>query len=67
MGSGGVSNCCRPPPPNSPPTQDLAQCVNEVKRDNETLKQLTSMQLCLHNMVSPPDPPENNPTPPPPH
>uniref|UniRef100_A0A8B9Z277 Vav guanine nucleotide exchange factor 1 n=1 Tax=Buteo japonicus TaxID=224669 RepID=A0A8B9Z277_9AVES len=23
-------------------TQDLAQCVNEVKRDNETLKQLTS-------------------------
>ncbi|TRZ07016.1 hypothetical protein HGM15179_020091, partial [Zosterops borbonicus] len=30
--------------------QDLAQCVNEVKRDNETLKQLTSIQLCLHNM-----------------
>lgn len=30
--------------------RDLAQCVNEVKRDNETLKQLTSMQLCLHNM-----------------
>ncbi|XP_010163483.1 proto-oncogene vav-like, partial [Antrostomus carolinensis] len=29
---------------------DLAQCVNEVKRDNETLKQLTSVQLCLHNM-----------------
>uniref|UniRef100_A0A8U8C5P3 Uncharacterized protein n=1 Tax=Geospiza parvula TaxID=87175 RepID=A0A8U8C5P3_GEOPR len=29
---------------------DLAQCVNEVKRDNETLKQLTSIQLCLHNM-----------------
>uniref|UniRef100_A0A8D2PBE4 Vav guanine nucleotide exchange factor 1 n=1 Tax=Zosterops lateralis melanops TaxID=1220523 RepID=A0A8D2PBE4_ZOSLA len=31
-------------------TWDLAQCVNEVKRDNETLKQLTSIQLCLHNM-----------------
>uniref|UniRef100_A0A663E7X2 Vav guanine nucleotide exchange factor 1 n=1 Tax=Aquila chrysaetos chrysaetos TaxID=223781 RepID=A0A663E7X2_AQUCH len=30
--------------------RDLAQCVNEVKRDNETLKQLTSVQLCLHNM-----------------
>ncbi|NXX76212.1 VAV protein, partial [Urocolius indicus] len=30
--------------------KDLAQCVNEVKRDNETLKQLTSIQLCLHNM-----------------
>ncbi|KAF1570447.1 UNVERIFIED_CONTAM: Proto-oncogene vav, partial [Eudyptes robustus] len=30
--------------------KDLAQCVNEVKRDNETLKQLTSVQLCLHNM-----------------
>ncbi|XP_056366447.1 proto-oncogene vav [Oenanthe melanoleuca] len=30
--------------------RDLAQCVNEVKRDNETLKQLTSIQLCLHNM-----------------
>uniref|UniRef100_A0A8C3ULM2 Vav guanine nucleotide exchange factor 1 n=1 Tax=Catharus ustulatus TaxID=91951 RepID=A0A8C3ULM2_CATUS len=26
--------------------RDLAQCVNEVKRDNETLKQLTSIQLC---------------------
>uniref|UniRef100_A0A8V5H1R8 Uncharacterized protein n=1 Tax=Melopsittacus undulatus TaxID=13146 RepID=A0A8V5H1R8_MELUD len=30
--------------------RDLAQCVNEVKRDNETLKQLTSIQLCLENM-----------------
>ncbi|KAM4643828.1 proto-oncogene vav [Amazona ochrocephala] len=30
--------------------RDLAQCVNEVKRDNETLRQLTSVQLCLHNM-----------------
>src|SRR4029434_3129489 len=31
--------------------QDLAQCVNEVKRDNEIMKQITSFQLSIENMV----------------
>ncbi|XP_063810174.1 proto-oncogene vav [Pseudophryne corroboree] len=30
--------------------RDLAQCVNEVKRDNETLKQITSFQLSIENL-----------------
>ncbi|XP_061687100.1 proto-oncogene vav-like [Syngnathoides biaculeatus] len=30
--------------------RDLAQCVNEVKRDNEILKQITSFQLSIENM-----------------
>ncbi|NXA57240.1 VAV protein, partial [Nothocercus julius] len=30
--------------------RDLAQCVNEVKRDNETLKQITNFQLSIENM-----------------
>lgn len=29
------------------PPQDLAQCVNEVKRDNETLRQITNFQLSI--------------------
>uniref|UniRef100_A0A3Q2ZAK7 Osteoclast-stimulating factor 1 n=1 Tax=Hippocampus comes TaxID=109280 RepID=A0A3Q2ZAK7_HIPCM len=29
---------------------DLAQCVNEVKRDNEILKQITTFQLSIENM-----------------
>ncbi|KAH0628765.1 hypothetical protein JD844_010263 [Phrynosoma platyrhinos] len=32
--------------------RDLAQCVNEVKRDNETLKQITNFQLSIENLVS---------------
>lgn len=31
--------------------QDLAQCVNEVKRDNETLRQITNFQLSIENLV----------------
>ncbi|XP_043940655.1 proto-oncogene vav [Protopterus annectens] len=30
--------------------RDLAQCVNEVKRDNETLKQITHFQLSIENL-----------------
>ncbi|XP_048378139.2 proto-oncogene vav-like [Stegostoma tigrinum] len=30
--------------------RDLAQCVNEVKRDSETLKQITSFQLSIENL-----------------
>lgn len=32
-------------------SQDLAQCVNEVKRDNETLRQITNFQLSIENLV----------------
>lgn len=31
--------------------QDLAQCVNEVKRDNEIIKQITTFQLSIENLV----------------
>lgn len=31
--------------------QDLAQSVNEVKRDNEIIKQITTFQLSIENMV----------------
>lgn len=31
--------------------RDLAQCVNEVKRDNETLRQITNFQLSIENLV----------------
>lgn len=31
--------------------RDLAQCVNEVKRDNEIIKQITSFQLSIENMT----------------
>ncbi|PIO41039.1 hypothetical protein AB205_0046660, partial [Aquarana catesbeiana] len=31
--------------------RDLAQCVNEVKRDNETLKQLTTFQLSIEHLT----------------
>ncbi|KAM9320988.1 proto-oncogene vav [Gastrophryne carolinensis] len=31
--------------------RDLAQCVNEVKRDNETLKQLTNFQLSIEHLT----------------
>ena len=34
-----------------PHPQDLAQCVNEVKRDNETLRQITNFQLSIENLV----------------
>lgn len=34
-----------------PHSQDLAQCVNEVKRDNETLRQITNFQLSIENLV----------------
>uniref|UniRef100_A0A665TWJ4 Osteoclast-stimulating factor 1 n=1 Tax=Echeneis naucrates TaxID=173247 RepID=A0A665TWJ4_ECHNA len=30
---------------------DLAQCVNEVKRDNEIIRQITSFQLSIENML----------------
>ncbi|XP_030636172.1 proto-oncogene vav [Chanos chanos] len=30
--------------------RDLAQCVNEVKRDNEIIRQITTFQLCIENM-----------------
>ncbi|CAH2222196.1 proto-oncogene vav isoform X1 [Pelobates cultripes] len=30
--------------------RDLAQCVNEVKRDNETLRQITNIQLSVENL-----------------
>ncbi|KAF4014697.1 hypothetical protein G4228_005896 [Cervus hanglu yarkandensis] len=30
--------------------EDLAQCVNEVKRDNETLRQITNFQLSIENL-----------------
>lgn len=32
----------------------MAQCVNEVKRDNETLRQITNFQLSIENLVSGP-------------
>lgn len=32
--------------------QDLAQSVNEVKRDNEIIRQITTFQLSIENMVS---------------
>uniref|UniRef100_A0A8C6KD18 Osteoclast-stimulating factor 1 n=1 Tax=Nothobranchius furzeri TaxID=105023 RepID=A0A8C6KD18_NOTFU len=31
--------------------QDLAQCVNEVKRDNEIIKQITSFQMSIENLT----------------
>lgn len=31
--------------------QDLAQCVNEVKRDNEIIKQITTFQMSIENLV----------------
>ncbi|XP_051559693.1 proto-oncogene vav-like isoform X1 [Myxocyprinus asiaticus] len=31
--------------------RDLAQCVNEVKRDNEIIRQITTFQLCIENMT----------------
>ncbi|XP_066516543.1 proto-oncogene vav-like isoform X2 [Hoplias malabaricus] len=31
--------------------RDLAQCVNEVKRDNEIIRQITAFQLCIENMA----------------
>nr|XP_057944000.1 proto-oncogene vav-like isoform X2 [Doryrhamphus excisus] len=31
--------------------RDLAQCVNEVKRDNEILRQITTFQLSMENMT----------------
>ncbi|TNN43658.1 Proto-oncogene vav [Liparis tanakae] len=31
--------------------RDLAQCVNEVKRDNEIIRQITSFQLSIENMA----------------
>uniref|UniRef100_A0A8D0GX96 Vav guanine nucleotide exchange factor 1 n=1 Tax=Sphenodon punctatus TaxID=8508 RepID=A0A8D0GX96_SPHPU len=31
--------------------RDLAQCVNEVKRDNETIKQITNFQLSIENLA----------------
>ncbi|KAF3687907.1 Proto-oncogene vav [Channa argus] len=30
--------------------RDLAQCVNEVKRDNEIIKQITTFQLSIENL-----------------
>uniref|UniRef100_A0A671RD52 Proto-oncogene vav-like n=1 Tax=Sinocyclocheilus anshuiensis TaxID=1608454 RepID=A0A671RD52_9TELE len=30
--------------------RDLAQCVNEVKRDNEIIRQITTFQLCIEKM-----------------
>uniref|UniRef100_A0A2K5Q1S1 Vav guanine nucleotide exchange factor 1 n=1 Tax=Cebus imitator TaxID=2715852 RepID=A0A2K5Q1S1_CEBIM len=30
--------------------RDLVQCVNEVKRDNETLQQITNFQLSIENL-----------------
>ncbi|XP_077426262.1 proto-oncogene vav isoform X2 [Vanacampus margaritifer] len=30
--------------------RDLAQCVNEVKRDNEILKQITTFQMSIENL-----------------
>ena len=32
--------------------QDLAQSVNEVKRDNDIIRQITTFQLSIDNMVS---------------
>uniref|UniRef100_A0A3Q2PDR6 Osteoclast-stimulating factor 1 n=1 Tax=Fundulus heteroclitus TaxID=8078 RepID=A0A3Q2PDR6_FUNHE len=31
--------------------RDLAQCVNEVKRDNEVIKQITSFQMSIENLT----------------
>uniref|UniRef100_A0A3P8UTZ5 Osteoclast-stimulating factor 1 n=1 Tax=Cynoglossus semilaevis TaxID=244447 RepID=A0A3P8UTZ5_CYNSE len=31
--------------------RDLAQCVNEVKRDNEIIRQITAFQMSIENMV----------------
>ncbi|XP_051982062.1 proto-oncogene vav-like isoform X3 [Xyrauchen texanus] len=31
--------------------RDLAQCVNEVKRDNEIIRQITTFQICIENMT----------------
>lgn len=36
--------------------QDLAQYVNEVKRDNETLREIDQYQKSIENLVSPPVP-----------
>lgn len=33
--------------------QDLAQYVNEVKRDNETLREIEQYQRSIENLVSP--------------
>lgn len=33
--------------------QDLAQYVNEVKRDNETLREIDQYQRSIENLVSP--------------
>lgn len=43
--------CVREPALPLPHPQDLAQCVNEVKRDNETLRQITNFQLSIENLV----------------
>lgn len=32
-------------------SQDLAQCINEVKRDNEIIKQITTFQMSIENLV----------------
>lgn len=47
-----------PPPSHGPPfrpplstPQDLAQYVNEVKRDNETLREIRQFQLSIENLV----------------
>ena len=32
--------------------QDLAQCVNEVKRDNEIIRQITTFQMSIEHLVS---------------
>lgn len=36
--------------------QDLAQYVNEVKRDIETLREIDQYQKSIENLVSPPSP-----------
>ncbi|KPP69711.1 proto-oncogene vav-like [Scleropages formosus] len=33
--------------------RDLAQCVNEVKRDNEIIRQITAFQLSIENLQQP--------------
>lgn len=48
-GLGGLGRQCLGIPSFYP--QDLAQCVNEVKRDNETLRQITNFQLSIENLV----------------
>lgn len=34
------------------PLQDLAMYINEVKRDNETLKKISEFQSSIENLVS---------------